>query len=315
MKKCLIYLCVAVSSVAFAGKAFEVLWSPRESFKFADVSPQWTARSEKVYKMLTGAGPVGSHRGGQRCWPENTLTAFKETNKRWPKMLLETDVMMTSDGELVLSHDMMVTRVSEGKGTIAGQTLEQLKQYDFGYKFRDPGQNDFPWRGKGVKICTLEEALKALPDTVFEIEIKGGTALAKETIKVIRKCKASDRVILASFHPLVPPAIKKMAPEMMRCYGMMSGMSLLKKIRSDDWEKYQPDFDVLSLTEQFFRLYKVSKQDIERMHKRGIWLQIHTVDRPQLMKKYLDMGFDSVLSDRPDLLMNALEIKKTGNGQ
>ncbi|MBA2469641.1 MAG: hypothetical protein H0V37_09575 [Chloroflexia bacterium] len=89
-----------------------------------------------------------AHRGASAYAPENTRTAF-DLAIRMGSDLIETDVQVTRDGELVLIHDDLVDRTSDGSGPVADYTLAELRRLDFG-----------TWFGAGIepqRIVTLAE--------------------------------------------------------------------------------------------------------------------------------------------------------------
>ena len=74
---------------------------------------------------------------------------------------IEIDVRITKDNKIVLIHDSIINRTSNGSGIVESMTLKKLKKYNFGTK-------DNP-----CKISTLEEILNILPtDKIALIEIK-----------------------------------------------------------------------------------------------------------------------------------------------
>ena len=247
---------------------------------------------------------LGAHRGGAGLWPENTLVAFKAAAKRWPDIILETDARMTADGHVVLLHDGTVDRTTDGTGPIAKMTLAEVKRLDAGYKFsRDRGRT-FPWRGKGVRIATLVEALAVLPESRFEIELKPADGVTDPTLRVIRKARAEDRVLLASFDPQKALRARKLAPRIASCYELLGGLGMLSKLREggERWERYRPKADVLSLMEGMLKQYELTPAEIRAVQAKGIFVQIHTPNTPERIRKVLDLNPDSILTDRPDLL-------------
>ena len=60
---------------------------------------------------------VCAHRGASGTQPENTLEAFNEAIKLGCEMI-EFDVRMTKDEHLVLLHDPLVDRTTNGNGPI-----------------------------------------------------------------------------------------------------------------------------------------------------------------------------------------------------
>lgn len=91
---------------------------------------------------------VIAHRGASAYAPENTRAAF-DLAIRMGSDQIETDVQVTRDGELVLIHDDLVDRTSDGLGPVADYTLAELRQLDFGTWF-DP-------EGVPQRIVTLAE--------------------------------------------------------------------------------------------------------------------------------------------------------------
>ncbi len=79
-----------------------------------------------------------AHRGASAYAPENTRVAF-DLAIQMGSAMIETDVQRTRDGELVLIHDDLVDRTSDGSGPVADHTLAELRRLDFGGWFGAPG--------------------------------------------------------------------------------------------------------------------------------------------------------------------------------
>ncbi len=253
---------------------------------------------------------LGAHRGGRALWPENTLIAFTSTNQRWPEAILETDAHLTADGIVVLLHDDSVDRTTNGKGTIGLKTFEEARKLDAGYRFTPDGGKTYPYRDKGVTIPTLEEVLKACPHARFEIELKPVEGVADAVVEIIKKLKAENRVLLASFDPRLTLRARKLAPEIAYCYEFLQGSLMLKELRSDRWPQYRPTAEVLSLTTQLLSAYRFTDSEIRSLKAKGIRVQVHTINTPRQMEKMIDLGMDSLLTDRPDLLAKVLAERK-----
>lgn len=113
-----------------------------------------------------------AHRGASAYAPENTRPAF-DLAIRMGSSMIETDVQLTRDGELVLIHDDLVDRTSNGSGPVADHTLEELGRLDFGSWFDD---------GSGHQaVVTLAELwAEYLPRIPVCLEIKD--PLATDTL-------------------------------------------------------------------------------------------------------------------------------------
>jgi glycerophosphoryl diester phosphodiesterase len=187
----------------------------------------------------TSAFDLQGHRGARGLAPENTLEGFRKALEIGVTTL-ETDLAITKDGIVVLSHDRVlnpdITRGPDGAWlTIHGPainqlTLAELSRYDVGgikpgtkyaQQFADQ------WHVGGARIPTLVELFaltKALGKTVrFNIEIKvspdhPSEAPDPETFvrlvaKVVRDAGLGSRVTIQSFDWRTLIAVRKMAPE------------------------------------------------------------------------------------------------------
>ena len=65
---------------------------------------------------------VWAHRGASGIMPENTLPAFAKAVELGADGV-ELDIQMSADGEIVVIHDEMVDRTSDGKGWVKDFTL------------------------------------------------------------------------------------------------------------------------------------------------------------------------------------------------
>lgn len=69
---------------------------------------------------------VFSHRGGRMEHDENTLSAFKASYNAGYRGF-ETDIRMTKDGELVVTHDSSLERTSNGTGAVEDKTADEIR--------------------------------------------------------------------------------------------------------------------------------------------------------------------------------------------
>src|ERR1700679_3268138 len=109
-----------------------------------------------------------SHRGEHLQRPENTMPAFEEAI-RVGADYFEADVRTTSDGKLVLSHDATVDRCTNGTGSVAEMTFDQLEALDAGIK-KSP---EFA----GTKIPTFDQALDLARGKIgIYVDVKNASA-------------------------------------------------------------------------------------------------------------------------------------------
>jgi glycerophosphoryl diester phosphodiesterase len=82
--------------------------------------------------MAYGSEPAPmalAHRGGAALATENTLAAFGLASALGLRYL-ETDVRLTSDGQLVCFHDATLDRVTDGRGEVRHHDLARVRRKD-----------------------------------------------------------------------------------------------------------------------------------------------------------------------------------------
>jgi hypothetical protein len=139
-----------------------------------------------------------AHRGAAVELPENTLPAFRRAAEIGVDAI-ETDVHLTADGHVLVSHDPSALRMTGVGVAWRDLTLDQARALDVGWGFVDrAGQR--PHLGRGIRVCTLEEALRELPHLRFNVDLKVHTPSPVPTVlALLRRLGAEERVTLASF--------------------------------------------------------------------------------------------------------------------
>ena len=190
-----------------------------------------------MMNIATGAAfDLQAHRGGRGLHPENTMAAFRHA-VALGVTTLETDLAVTKDGVLVLSHEPRINpdlaRGPDGKWLdapgplIHSLTLAELKRYDIGrlnpktkYGTQFPEQKAVD----GERFPTLAEFFaSAAPQMRFNIETKidptapGNTvppaAFAKLVVNAVRAAKMEQRVTIQSFDWRTLVESRRLAPE------------------------------------------------------------------------------------------------------
>src|SRR5438045_7294678 len=94
---------------------------------------------------------VLAHRGASGYAPENTFAAFDRAIEMGAPGA-ETDVRATADGVLVLLHDRMLDRTTNGRGPVTEMAFAELQRLDAG-SWMDP-------RFAGERVPTAEAFLR-----------------------------------------------------------------------------------------------------------------------------------------------------------
>jgi glycerophosphoryl diester phosphodiesterase len=246
-----------------------------------------------------------AHRGGSHLWPENTAPGFVGCQQLGP-LVIETDLRVTRDGHLVLFHDDTLDRTTNGHGKIDDKTLRQLLQLDAGYWFTRDGV-EYPFRGRNLRILTLDELAELLPAASFNLELKPGHPDTPELLwKFFQRTRRHDRFLVAGAdHKLISDfrslagshvATSASRREAMEFYGLF-------KTELMGWLK--PKYQALQVPTHAFGGRLVTPTFLQAAHGHGLDVHAWTVNEPSQMAELLAIGVDGIMSDRPDLLLEA----------
>ena len=230
-----------------------------------------------------------AHRGFSGMYPENTMLAFREAMKAGCHGI-ETDVQMSMDGVLVICHDELLDRTSNGTGLLKDYTYDELLNFDFGIKFSPEFQ--------GEKIPTLEELLQfAKENHIFlNLELKNGlfpyNGIEKKVIELIYKYDFKDSVILSSFNHF----------SMIKCKDIDSSIKtgLLYEGTFVDIEKYCKNIGADALHPQYFSL--LDAELTKKIQDEGIMINTYTVNHEIHMEALLDLKVNAIITNYPDKL-------------
>jgi glycerophosphoryl diester phosphodiesterase len=134
------------------------------------------------------------------------------------------------------------------------------------------------------------------------VEFKEGAQLPARAIRIIREAGAAERVLLASFEPMLMSQARRLAPEMAACYDWRNGLQMLRQLRQGPWERYVPQAEVLSLDPRMLEYFNISAEEARAVREKGILLQVHTINDPEAMRHWLTFGVESIITDYPDRL-------------
>ncbi|GAB4029613.1 MAG: glycerophosphodiester phosphodiesterase [Elusimicrobiota bacterium] len=264
---------------------------------------------------------VHGHRGSRGTRPENTMAAFSEALKAGVDVL-ETDMNVTADGVVVLSHDKYINPelcLGPDKKALTKQIpiislkLEELKEYDCGTIKNLKFEKQVP--SPGEKIPTLAELFEmvikssepAASKVNFNIETKivpgesdmsqSPADFAKAVVDVVKKYGMTDRVIIQSFDWRTLSEVRKLEP----------------KIRlSQLTEANYIDPEILSLTkaEIVSPWYKwITPEYVKIMHKAGKKVAPWTINDPVAWDMAVKAKVDAIITDYPADLINWLKSK------
>ncbi|NOZ27924.1 MAG: glycerophosphodiester phosphodiesterase [Chloroflexi bacterium] len=237
---------------------------------------------------------VFAHRGAKAVAPENTIPAFLKAAEMGADGV-ELDVQFSSDGALVVIHNMTLDETTDGHGRVTSHTLEELKRLDAGSWFAP----EFA----GTRLCTLEEALDAIGDRLLvNIEMKsfsmGNDGMAEEVARIIQQRDLYDQVLVSSFNPFTLRRLKKVDPRIETGLLYAPGLPVyLSRAWLRPWAR--PD----ALHPEYVM---VDEAYMQWARRKGYPVNVWTVNEPDDMRRMIDLGVNIIITDYPDRLLELL---------
>ena len=245
---------------------------------------------------------ITAHRGDSLRHPQNSLEAFSAANAIGADWI-ETDVHLTRDGVLVISHNAITKAYAGIDKTIRDCTYAELSELDMAATFRAQHSLTTEQRPK-LRITRLDEAL--------DLILKEG----KARLSIQPKCDCVDQVM---------EMVRRKGA--LRWVGFNDGnlrlMSRVKELEPSVpvfWDRHN-DFDIekdipIAKARGFETIVMYCKtatpEKVKRLHDAGVKAGVWTVNEPKDLARFLDMGIDRIYTDDPQMLKYLKAGRKAG---
>jgi glycerophosphoryl diester phosphodiesterase len=247
---------------------------------------------------------IVAHRGASYDAPENTLAAFRLA---WEQNAdaIEGDFYLTRDRQIVCIHDKTTKRVAPNQPdrNVAESTLDELRTLDVG-----------SWKSQrfaNERIPTLTEVLATVPEgrQIF-VEIKCGP----EILPVLKPQLAAsalkpEQITIICFNEAVVTEARKTMPQ----YRANWLTSYRQKTKTSPWA---PSIeDVLKNLRRAkanglgsnANLRAIDLPFVEKVRYAGFGFHAWTVNDPQAARTFRSLGAESITTDRPAFIREALD--------
>ncbi len=290
-----------------------------------------------------------AHGGGNREFPDNTLEAFYNAYSVDENVMMETDVSITKDGVVILSHDTTLDRKTNVTGDIADWNYSDLiaQKVDFGYTnptddndrlngerkhfTTDDGIEKYPTdveypdgvtaRDEKVFLATtLEELITAFPNNCINVEIKQpgdlGKKALKEVIRLLQKHQAFDRVVVASFHEEIYDEFQRLqneseVPKEFMCSPSYDSATEFFILQLLKLDLFFDDkMCVFQLPTEEKGFNLATKSMTQTAHKHNMAVHYWTINDVEEMKHLIDIDADGIMTDYPHRLKEVYDSYK-----
>jgi glycerophosphoryl diester phosphodiesterase len=252
---------------------------------------------------------VFAHRGFGDLAPDNSLYAVERALEAGMDGV-DVDGQFTSDGELIIFHDLSVDRLTEDTGRVATKSLREMLALDLGPKYDSTIT--------GAYVHTFEDFVRTVKGRgilMVELKVTGlaPTGVEERAVEIIQRHDAHEDVVLSSFNPLVLRRLKSLDPEVRTALIFMDtnwNPELIAEIKEGDlvnlpWLLRQEFIrrairkivrpDMLSIN------HEVDEAVIDRLLDKGWPAFIWTPNDEDHIRAALAKRPYGVISDRPNL--------------
>lgn len=244
---------------------------------------------------------VIAHRGNSMHAPEDTMESLRQGMALGADGL-EFDVRLSADGVPVLMHDPTLDRTTDGTGPVAARSLAELRTLDAGHRFTRDGGRTYPYRGLGIQIPTLDEALGAFPGVPCVVEIKAPEA-TEPLVRVAEKHGARDRLLIGSFSDEAHALLEG------RGFHITASQPAITRLF---WRSFTPlgtgavTYQACSVPIIWKRLRIPIFRIARMLRKRSIPTHCWTVNDPRVARRLWDGGVNAIFSDDPGTMLALL---------
>ena len=243
--------------------------------------------------------------------PENTLPAFMEGWKI--ARACELDVHLTKDGQVIVIHDDTTNRTTNASWTVRDRFAAELRSLDAGR-----------WKAQkwaGTRLPLLDDVLDVMPDGCeLFIELKDGPQVVPPAAELVRQSSKASSVVLISFDVDTIMTAKEELPEN-DCllivvfeadygngrwnvlYDEGPGFrTVTKALVVDDLVALVKQYDLNGIDASF----ALPPSLITRLNDEKLRSVVWTVNEPSIALDMVRLGVDTITSDVPGPIRDAL---------
>ena len=271
---------------------------------------------------------IQGHRGARGLLPENSVPGFIRALELGVTTL-EMDVVISKDGQVVLSHEPWfsheictqpdgspITQEEEETYNLYQLTYEEIRQFDCGMKgnARFPNQQSMSlYKPTLVEVISASERYveeTGRPEVAYNIETKSHPSrdhifhpppdtFTQRVVDVIITQGIEDRAILQSFDVRTLQVAHKIAPN----------LQLALLVGSHEDMNMEAFLEYLGFTPAIYSPYYqlVDAAVVEMAHEKGMKIIPWTINTLEEMQELHTMGVDGIITDYPDIGMQLFQ--------
>ena len=243
-----------------------------------------------------------AHRGGALLWPENSLLAFRNAAETLGADFLEFDVHLSKDGEVVVIHDPTLDRTTTGRGPVRERTLAELRALRLRDRTGTVTDETVPALDDVVTL-----AMRTRRQMLLEIKVDEAghryPGIEERVFAVLDRHVASPATVVMAFERETWRRARALRPDARAgaLYSRRSIGDLGSTLEAELDHARQAGVAVLGLHQGLIDADTVALVRKARMSL-GVW----TVNDEAAIRRFIGLGVDVIITDRPDLAKSAL---------
>lgn len=234
---------------------------------------------------------VAAHRGGAALWPENSLLAFRNALGLGVDAV-ETDVHLTSDGEIVAIHDPTLNRTTTGRGAVSDLPAAEVTAA----RLKDRGRPTDEW------VPTLSQLLDLLApgraQLLLEIKVAAHgrryPGIEEKTLALLRDRRMAERTLVMAFEPETVQRVRELDPAIRTVLLVGRGSGARRGVRRATG---------LGASAVGYDFRALDAELVAAARTAGLTVAAWTVNEEADIRRVIGLGVDVVISDRPDLAL------------
>ncbi len=266
-------------------------------------TPDFVAIPSPASPTRTTSTWIIAHRGGAGLAPENTLASFRN-GLALNADVLEMDAHLTKDGVAVIIHDPTLERTTDGTGRVADFTLAQLQTFNAAAKYAG-GATERQAIPTFAQVLDLAKPTNARIEVEIKVPPQGRyPGIEQKMIDEISAHEMLNRVQISSFDFDTLKQVKAISSKTktvaLLTFDYFRGKDLYQAGASIE-EMKKIGADVIAVNKEL-----LIPALVQEAHERGLKVEVWTVDAEEEMKKFVTMGVDGIITNRPDVLKRVL---------
>lgn len=227
---------------------------------------------------MSGPPDLVGHRGAAGLAPENTLAGLSAALE-YDVDRVEVDVRETADGAVVCCHDPTLDRTTDGSGAVGEHSLSVIQSLD---------------AGDGQQVPTLDAVLAHLAPHDVDLAVELKEPIGHAALSIVRDHDALERTWFLAFDAEALDPVSDSGARTGELAGELDA-ALVERVVARDRDHLGVHHEALT------------PALVEQAQNSGLRVGAWTVNDRTPIRSALELGVDSITSDRPDIARAVFE--------